>query len=207
MGEDKANIEVNGETPEAQTKEKQDSFASYNNPDLNPQRLTTSEDAEQEDVDSLKKKIDILIKTSENNLEKLRYLLADYDNYRKKTEVETETKIKRSRVDLLLKLMSIEDGLSKTIGPLKGDDCPPAIIEGLNGILKNLDSLLKSEGVRVIEALETPFDPRLHKVASRVPSIYHADNIVVDVIRKGFMLDNKVLRPIRSLGHRKFYQL
>lgn len=79
MGEDNANIEVNGETSEAQTKEKQDSFAYYNNLDLNSQRLTTSEDAEQEDVDSLKK-IDILEKTSENNLEKLRYLLADYDN-------------------------------------------------------------------------------------------------------------------------------
>jgi molecular chaperone GrpE len=195
MGEDNANIEVNGETSEAQSKEKQDSFASYNKQDLNSQRLTVSEDAEEENVDSLKKKIDILKKTSENNLEKLRYLLADYDNYRKKTEAETETKIECSRVDLLSKLISIEDDLSKNIGPLKGDDCPPAIIEGLNGILKNLDSLLKSEGVRVIEALETPFDPRLHKVASRVPSIYHADNVVVDVIRKGFMLDNKVLRP------------
>ena len=195
MGKDNENIEGNGETSEAQTKEKQDSFASYNKQHLNSQRLTISEDAEQEDVDSLKKKIEILKRTSENNLEKLRYLLADYDNYRKKTEKETEIIIEQSRVDLLFKLIAIEDDLSKTIGPLKGDDCPPAIIEGMNGILKNLDSLLKSEGVREIEALETPFDPRLHKVASHVPSIYHTDDIVVDVLRKGFMLDNKVLRP------------
>ncbi len=195
MEKDNENIEGNEETSEARTKEKQDSFAPDTKEDLNSERHTLSEDAELEDVDSLKKKIGTLKETSENNLKKIRFLLADYDNYRKKTEKETEIIIEQSRVDLLFKLIAIEDDLSKTIGPLKRDDCPPAIIEGMNGILKNLDSLLKSEGVREIEALETPFDPRLHKVASHVPSIYHADNIVVDVVRKGFMLDNKVLRP------------
>ena len=151
---DTENVEGNEGTSEDQTKEKQDSFAPNNKQELNSERLTEPEDIGQDDPKILKKEIATLKNASEDSLEKIRYLLADYDNYRKKTEKETEMIIEHSRVDLLSKVITIEEDLSRTIGPIKDDNCSPAIIEGLNGILKNLDSLLKSEGVREIEALE-----------------------------------------------------
>jgi molecular chaperone GrpE len=149
----------------------------------------------QDDPETLKRELARWRNESGTSLEKIRYLLADYDNYRKNAEKETDVIIERSRVDILSKIIPIEDDLSRTIGRLKDGNYPTVIIDGLSGILKNLDSLLKSEGVREIEALETPFDPRLHKIAGRVQTIYHTENTVVDVVRKGFMLDNEVLRP------------
>ena len=61
--------------------------------------------------------------------------------------------------------------------------------------MKNFDHLLKSEGVIDIETLETPFDPNVHDAIS---FSYHDDlpeGTVTNEIRKGYMLDNKVLRP------------
>ena len=171
--------------------------------DVNIEQNSVSEDAEQEDMDSLKKEIVTLKNVSENNLEKLRYLLADYDNYRKQMEKQMEGKIEQARAGVLSKIISIEDDFLRAIDTLKDTNCSPAIVNGLNGILKNLESLLKSEGVREIEALGTPFDPGVHDAVSFTPTVDQPENTVIQVVRKGFMFNNKVLRPSLVILSRK----
>ena len=69
------------------------------------------------------------------------------------------------------------------------------VIEGLEGILKNIDSLLASEGVREIESIETPFDPNVHDAIAYSAQDELAENTVTAEIRKGYMLNGRVLRP------------
>jgi molecular chaperone GrpE len=173
------------------------------NTGVNIKQHTVSGDIEQEDIESLKEEIAILKKASENNLEKLRYLLADYDNYRKQMEKQMEGKIEQAKGGVLSKIINIEDDFLRAINTLKDSRCSLAIVDGLNGILKNLNSLLLSEGVREIEALGTPFDPGVHDALSFTPTMDQPENTVIQVVRRGFMLNNKVLRPSLVILSRK----
>jgi molecular chaperone GrpE len=173
------------------------------NTGVNIKQHTVSRDIEQEDIESLKEEIAILKKASENNLEKLRYLLADYDNYRKQMEKQMEGKIEQAKGGVLSKIINIEDDFLRAINTLKDSRCSLAIVDGLNGILKNLNSLLLSEGVREIEALGTPFDPGVHDALSFTPTMDQPENTVIQVVRRGFMLNNKVLRPSLVILSRK----
>lgn len=173
------------------------------NTGVNIKQHTVSGDIEQEDIESMKEEIAILKKASENNLEKLRYLLADYDNYRKQMEKQMEGKIEQAKGGVLSKIINIEDDFLRAINTLKDSRCSPVIVDGLNGILKNLNSLLLSEGVREIEALGTPFDPGVHDALSFTPTMDQPENTVIQVVRRGFMLNNKVLRPSLVILSRK----
>ena len=146
-------------------------------------------------VSNLKEEINELKQISEKNQSKLRYLLADFDNYRKQVEKQMEARIEVVRADLLDKLIKIEDDYERAIDTMGDNNCPPSILDGLQGILRNIQSLLKSEGVIEIEAIGTPFDPSVHDAVSYKPSENDAQNTVIGVVRKGFMLNNKVLRP------------
>jgi molecular chaperone GrpE len=152
-------------------------------------------DEEQSQISRLNDKIKELKQNSEKSQTRLRYLLADFDNYRKQAEKQMEARIEVVRADLLEKLIKIEDDYERAIDTIAENSCDPSIMEGMQGILKNIQSLLKSEGVLEIEALGTPFDPSVHDAVSYKPSENEQDNLVVEVVRKGFMLNNKVLRP------------
>jgi molecular chaperone GrpE len=150
---------------------------------------------ERDQVSRLKEKIDELKQITEKNQSKLRYLLADFDNYRKQVEKQMEARMEVVRADLLEKLIKIEDDYERAIDTIADNNCPPSIMDGLQGILKNIQSVLKSEGIIEIEALGTPFDPSVHDAVSYKTSEIDPENMVIGVVRKGFMLNNKVLRP------------
>jgi molecular chaperone GrpE len=132
---------------------------------------------------------------ADDNLNKLRYMMADFDNYRKQMEKQLSSKVEASKAEILLKFLNIRDDYLRALEMVEQYRSDPVIIEGLQGILKNFDSLLRSEGVIEIESVGTPFDPNIHdaisfKYADDVP-----ENTVTNEIRKGYMLNNKVLRP------------
>jgi len=143
----------------------------------------------------LREEISRLKQTSENHLTKLRYLLADYDNYRKQIEKQMQGKVESAKAELILKIINIYDDYLRAVNTLENNTCPPGITDGLNGILKNIEALLKSEDVVEIEAIGTPFDANVHDAVSFAPSDDYTENTVIDVVRKGFMFNKKVLRP------------
>jgi molecular chaperone GrpE len=71
----------------------------------------------------------------------------------------------------------------------------PIVIEGLEGILKNIDLLLSSEGVREIETVGTPFDPHVHDAIAHSARDDLEEDTVTAEIRKGYVLNGRVLRP------------
>lgn len=133
--------------------------------------------------------------SADDSLNKLRYMVADFDNYRKQTEKQVSSKIEASKAEILLKFLNIRDDYLRALNMIKHDKPDAVIIEGLQGILKNFDNLLSSEGVVEIESVGTPFDPNIHDALNFSYSDRLPENTVTNEIRKGYMYNNKVLRP------------
>jgi molecular chaperone GrpE len=132
---------------------------------------------------------------ADNNLNKLRYLMADFDNFRKRTEMQIESKLNQGKAELILKFVSIHDDLSRAIETAKQGKSDQVVVEGLEGILRNVETLFDTEGVKVIETTGTPFDPNIHDAISFKYDDSVPENTVIAEIRKGYMISDKVLRP------------
>jgi molecular chaperone GrpE len=157
----------------------------------------------EEDIEALRKELELVRgelrkakESSEGSLNKMKYLIADFDNYRKQMEKQVASKAESLKAELLLKFLNIRDDYLRALSVAKqGGKSEPMVIEGLEGILKNIDSLLASEGVREIETVGTPFDPNVHDAIAYSTREDAPENTVTTEIRKGYLLNNRVLRP------------
>lgn len=149
------------------------------------------------ELESVKSELRKAKESSESSLNKMRYLMADFDNYRKQMEKQLASKAESIKAELLLKFLNIRDDYLRALSVARQSksDQGGVVIEGLEGILKNIDSLLTSEGVREIEAVGTPFDPNVHDAIAYSARDDLAENTVTAEIRKGYMLNGRVLRP------------
>lgn len=132
---------------------------------------------------------------ADSNMNKLRYLMADFDNYRKRMESQVESKINQGKAELILRFVSIHDDLSRAVETAKQGKSETVVIEGLEGILRNVENLFDAEGVKEIETTGTPFDPNIHDAISFKYDDTMPENTVITEIRKGYMISDKVLRP------------
>ena len=148
-----------------------------------------------EELKTVKEELSKVRESSQSNLNKLKYLIADFDNYRKQMEKQVASKVESSKAEVLLKFLSIRDDYLRALGIAKQSESEGVVLEGLEAILKNLDSLLRSEEVMEIETIGTPFDPNIHDALSFSYRDDVPENTVTGEIRKGYMLNNKVLRP------------
>jgi molecular chaperone GrpE len=148
------------------------------------------------ELKSVKNELRKAKESSENSLNKMRYLMADFDNYRKQMEKQLASKAESIKAELLLKFLNIRDDYLRALSVARQSKSEQVVvvIEGLEGILKNIDSLLASEGVREIEAVGTPFDPNVHDAIAYSARDDLAENTVTAEIRKGYMLNGRVLR-------------
>jgi molecular chaperone GrpE len=150
------------------------------------------------ELESVKHELRRAKESSETSLNKMKYLMADFDNYRKQMEKQLASKAESIKAELLLKFLNIRDDYLRALSVArqsKSEQGGGVVIEGLEGILKNIDSLVASEGVREIEAVGTPFDPNVHDAIAYSTRDDLAENTVTAEIRKGYMLNGKVLRP------------
>lgn len=156
----------------------------------------------EEDIEALKNELQSVREelrkakeSSEGSLNKLKYLMADFDNYRKQMDRQAASKAEVTKAELLLKFLNVRDDYLRALSVAKQSKSEAVVIEGLEGILKNIDSLLTSEGVREIETVGTPFDPNVHDAIAYSARDDVTDNTVTSEIRKGYILNGKVLRP------------
>ena len=98
--------------------------------------------------------------------------------------------------DLIRKVLAIADDFDLAIDNRPEELDGNSWVEGVAAIDRKLRTLLDSEGVRPIEAeAGTPFDPREHEAIANVPGTGRAEGEIVDVVRRGYKLRDRVLRP------------
>jgi molecular chaperone GrpE len=106
-----------------------------------------------------------------------------------------ESKIEENRGQLFLKLLKVYDDCVLALETIKNGQYDPTLVGGIGAIMINFESLMKEEGLVEIETLGTPFDPNVHDAIGFVTNELAPDNTIMEVVRKGYLLNNKVLRP------------
>lgn len=145
-------------------------------------------------LDILSKQLDIEKKKSEDYLMRLKYLQADFENFEKRVKREHENVVNLSSERVILKFLSVLDEVELAVEEGKKTKNSINIVKGLEMILTNIKKILEQENVVKINALGKPFDPLKHEATSYVKTSKINDNVVVKELRKGYLLNNKVIR-------------
>ena len=138
--------------------------------------------------------LDTLKRERDENYDRFVRKAAEFDNYRRRVEKERREQADRAVVGILEDLLAVVDDfdLALTVDAGEGG---AAYRKGVEMIHAKLHDLLRKQGVKVIEALGTDFDPNLHEAVMQEESASHRDNEVIAVLRKGYTLNDRLLRP------------
>ena len=125
--------------------------------------------------------------------EKDRYLrlLAEYDNYRKRSQKEKETAWTTAKADTIKELLPVYDNLERA---LKQETADEAYAKGVQMTMQQLKTVLEKLGVEEIPAQGEPFDPNLHNAVMHMEDEAMGENIVAEVFQAGFKMGEKVIR-------------
>ena len=118
-------------------------------------------------------------------------LLAEYDNYRRRSTREREAIYADARCDTLKKFLPVYDSLSRALTQTPADD--PAR-KGLEGIMNQYNTALNQLGVTAIEAVGQPFDANRHNAVMHIEDDAYGEGVVVEEFEKGFCIGDRVLR-------------
>ncbi|MBX7156861.1 MAG: nucleotide exchange factor GrpE [Verrucomicrobiae bacterium] len=119
--------------------------------------------------------------------------VADFDNYRKRAAREKEDAIKFANESLLEQLLPVLDSFELGLEAAKENTDP--IVQGMQLAYNQLLNVLKQVGVEPIDALGHPFDPHWHEAVSHQEVETADDGIVLQQLRKGYKLKDRLLRP------------
>lgn len=146
------------------------------------------------DLARLEKAVEEERKRNEEYLTSLRYLQADFENYRKRIDREMRELEEFSTLGLVRKLVPVLDDLDLAVASAtKVED--KGLLEGVKMVQKSLSSALESEGLQRIKAVGAPFDPSAHEAVDKVQGKDNSEDRVIEELRKGYTFKGKVLRP------------
>jgi molecular chaperone GrpE len=132
---------------------------------------------------------------SQDYLTKLKYLQADFENFRRRTEKQVQDAVTRSNENLVSSLIAVIDDFENAISAGEKTENKDALLDGIKMVHKKLDCLLATEGLERLECLGQQFDPNKHEVLAQIPTNDHESGTVIEEARKGFIFKGKVLRP------------
>ena len=120
--------------------------------------------------------------------------MAEFDNYRKRTDKEKKQNYEIGASDFILKILPVVDNFERGLGAMTDADKQSSFAQGIEMIYKQLTKVLEDEGVTVIEAQGKEFDPMLHNAVMQQPSEEYESGIVIQELQKGYKYKDKVLR-------------
>jgi molecular chaperone GrpE len=123
---------------------------------------------------------------------------AEFENFRKRMEREKNETAQLSRSSVLVEFLPVADACDRALESFKGSQANDGLDqyrEGVRLLYKQIHDVLNRLGVAPIEAHGQPFDPHLHEAITREPSHEFEDNMVIDVLRRGYMFKDRLLRP------------
>lgn len=125
-------------------------------------------------------------------VDKLQRTLAEFDNFRKRTLKEKASMYDDGAKDTVEKLLPVIDNFERAIASI--EDKTDSFYVGFEMILKQFKEILDSMGVKEIAAVGESFDTNLHFAVAHVEDDTVGENTVVDVMQKGYMFKEKVIR-------------
>ena len=126
-----------------------------------------------------------------NDNDRLLRLMAEFDNYKKRSARERENIYTDIRVDTVTKFLPVYDNLARALAAETSDE---AYKKGVEMIFHQLLDVFKKLGVEEISAEGETFDPNLHDAVMHVEDENYGENVIVQELQKGFKLGDKVIR-------------
>ncbi len=140
--------------------------------------------AEKSEADTLRAQL------AEQNDKYLR-ILAEYDNFRRRSRLERENIYADVRADTVVKFLPVYDTLDRALATPTADE---AYRKGVEMTMVQFNQTIEKLGITEIEALGQKFDPNVHNAVMHVEDESFGENEVVEVFQKGFKLNDKVIR-------------
>lgn len=146
-------------------------------------------------IEELEKKVAELEEKTAKEKDSYIRLMAEFDNYRRRTAQEKLELVSMASTDTIKGLLPILDDCERALKVLLESDDSDAAKEGTELIFSKLTGYLKSKGLAVIEAMNQPFDTDLHEAVAQFPvQDEEQKGKVLDVVQTGYTLNGKVIR-------------
>jgi len=126
--------------------------------------------------------------------DRLLRLAAEFDNYRKRVDRERRDQAEAAHAAALEDLLPLIDDLERALEAPTGSDAE-VYRKGVELIHRQMTELLRKRGVTPIEAVGADFDPRIHQAVMHESSARHRDGEIMEELRRGYMLRDRLLRP------------
>ena len=148
------------------------------------------------EIERLKAELESARAGADEYLAALQRERAEFLNYKRRTAEEREAMLGLANESLLSKVIAIADDFDRAVDAKPAEIADHAWVEGMAAIDRKLRLLLESEGVRPIDAAPgRVFDPREHDAIANVPGTDRRDGEIVEEVRRGYRLRDRVLRP------------
>ena len=152
------------------------------------------EKQETQETEELQKKADEIITLKQKldeNEDRLKRLMAEFDNYKKRSSKERENLYNSLIADIMKSLLPVVDNLEKATNTKTEDE---NFKQGVDLVLKQFKDVLMQNGVKEIETVGQKFDPELHEAVSSVVDETLGEKEIKEEYRKGYKIGNTVIR-------------
>ena len=162
-------------------------------PETDSPEETESEETEKKRLFGKKKK-DKKDEKIEELTDRLTRQMAEFDNFRKRTEKEKSHMYEIGAKDVIDKILPVVDNFERGLGAVKEEEKEDPFVQGMEMVYKQLMSTLEGIGVKPIEAAGQEFNPDFHNAVMHVDDDELGENIVVEELQKGYMYRDHVVR-------------
>ena len=120
--------------------------------------------------------------------------MAEFDNFRKRTEKEKSQMYEVGAKDIIEKILPVVDNFERGLDAVKEEDKEDPFVQGMEKVYKHLLTTLEGIEVKPIEAVGQPFDPNFHNAVMHVEDENFGENIVAEEFQKGYTYRDSVVR-------------
>lgn len=120
--------------------------------------------------------------------------MAEFDNYRKRTEREKSSMFELGSRNVIEKMLPVVDNFERGLAAIPEGEKESAVAKGMEMIYKQLMTTLDEMGVKPIEAVGQPFDPNFHNAVMHIEDETLGENVVAEEFQKGYMHHDSVIR-------------
>ena len=151
-------------------------------------------ETEKEKKEAKKDKKDPKDAQIEDLTDRLRRTMAEFDNFRKRTEKEKSAMFEIGAKDIIERILPVIDNFERGLASIPEDAKGSAFANGMEMIYKQLLKNLEDAGVKSIEALGQQFDPNFHNAVMHIEDEKFGENIISQELQKGYMYRDSVVR-------------
>jgi len=152
----------------------------------------------EETIEKLKSELEQVRKEAADEQDRLLRLSAEFENYKKRMNRQSDEFKKYANESLLKELLTVVDNLERAISSTNGDrsvEREGCVVEGVEMTLNEILKILEKFNVRPVEARGKPFDPTYHEAMMQEETDEYPENTVINELQRGYMIHDRLLRP------------